>query len=279
MRGESAEHEGNGAGLRYVEHAVQISKETTDKLQAEARLLQVTLNTLVQGAWALLLRHHSGNKDVVFGAAFAGRADGPPRRRIDRRAFVNNLPVRVAFDDGLTVSSFFRELHASLLQISAHQFTPLMEIQRSSEVPWRYRLFDSLIVFQNYAIDESARRFGHDAEIRDFAGPIHTNYPVMLLANPESTLRLTLIYDRRSVAATSAERWSRDLASLLHDIPVSADRSITELSTILSSPVAADTRHKQQLSVQSQNYVPPQSELEHKIADVWKVIWLRSDQC
>ena len=57
-------------------------------------------------------------------------------------------------------SEFFRKLHARLLELNAFQFTPLMEIQRNSEVPWRYRLFDSLIVFQNYLVDDSARRLG-----------------------------------------------------------------------------------------------------------------------
>ena len=59
-----------------------------------------------------------------------------------------------------------------------------MEIQRVSEVPWRHRLFDSLVVFQNYLVDESARRFGGRINIEDFAGPIHTNYPITLLAEP-----------------------------------------------------------------------------------------------
>ncbi len=48
---------------------------------------------------------------------------------------------------------------------------PLMEIQRESEMPWRYRLFESVVVFQNYLVDESARRVGDAIEIADFDGP------------------------------------------------------------------------------------------------------------
>lgn len=95
-----------------------------------------------------------------------------------------------------------------------------MEIQRNSEVPWRYRVFDSLIVFQNYVIDDSARRLGEKIQIQDFVGPVHTNYPVLLLAEPGERLRLTLIYDRKSISAATIERWKRDLEILLELAPV-----------------------------------------------------------
>ena len=255
---------------RYRQHVVQLSTDTTNALQAAARRLQVTLNTLVQGAWSLLLSRQSGDTDVVFGAAFSGRPTDLPGVESIVGPFTNNLPVRVAVDAEETAGEFFRKVHDRLLHLSAYQFTPLMEIQRGSEVPWRYRLFDSLIVFQNYLVDDSARRLGGTVEIADFAGPVHTNYPVLLLAEPGTGLRLTLVYDRKTVARSTMERWGRDLEILLELAPVFFDKRVGELQNLLSPRAAQTAQPDQTQAAQSQNFMPAQTEMEQNIASVWQ---------
>ena len=258
-------------GERYQEQAIRLSSEATNALQTAARRLQVTLNTLVQGVWSLLLSRQSGETDVVAGAAFSGRPTDLAGAESIVGPFTNNLPVRVAVNENETGGEFFRKLHSRLLELNAFQFTPLMEIQRSSEVPWRYRLFDSLIVFQNYQVDDSARRLGEKIQIEDFVGPIHTNYPVLLLAEPGKRLRLTLIYDRKSVAAATIERWKRDLEILLELAPVFFDKRVGELQALLSPRPAAVAKARPSASeMQAQNFVPAQTEMEKNIASVWQ---------
>jgi acyl carrier protein len=183
---------------------------------------------------------------------------------------VNNLPIRVAVDKEATTDEFLRQLHRRLLVLSSFQFTPLIDIQRCSEVPWRHRLFDSLIVFQNYLVDESARQFGGQVEIADFNGPIHTNFPLMLLAEPGAQLRLTLIYDRQVVARKTVERWGHDLVTLLERMPASLEKPVAEMQELLSPPFAAERKEKLRLGSQSQNYVPPQTSMERTIAALWQ---------
>jgi non-ribosomal peptide synthase protein (TIGR01720 family) len=258
-------------GERYQEQVIQLSSETTNALQTAARRLQVTLNTLVQGVWSLLLSRQSGESDVLAGAAFSGRPTDLAGAESIVGPFTNNLPVRARVNENETVGEFFRKLHSGLLELNAFQFTPLMEIQRSSEVPWRYRLFDSLIVFQNYLVDDSARRLGEKVQIEDFVGPIHTNYPVLLLAEPGERLRLTLIYDRKSVAATTTERWRRDLEILLELAPVFFDKRVGDLQALLSAPPASTEEVRPSASeMQMQNFVPAQTEMEKNIASIWQ---------
>jgi amino acid adenylation domain-containing protein/non-ribosomal peptide synthase protein (TIGR01720 family) len=258
-------------GERYQEQAIQLSVEATSSLQTAARRLQVTLNTLVQGVWSLLLSRQSGQTDVVAGAAFSGRPTDLAGAASIVGPFTNNLPVRVDVNENETGSEFFRKLHRRLLELNAFQFTPLMEIQRSSEVPWRYRLFDSLLVFQNYLVDDSARRLGEKIKIQDFVGPIHTNYPVLLLAQPGERLRLTLIYDRKSVAAATIERWKRDLEILLELAPVFFDKRVGELQALLSPrPARIAEARPSPGELETQNFVPAQTEMEKSIASVWQ---------
>ena len=207
---------------------------------------------------------------MVFGAAFAGRPTDLRGAESIVGPFVNNLPVRMTVNRDSTTDEFLRNLHRLLLELNSHQFMPLMEIQRYSEMPWRYRLFESVVVFQNYLVDESARRFGRQIAIADFTGPIHTNYPVMLLAEPGATLRLTLIYEQQTVARKTVERWGRDLALLMQRMPDFFDQRVAELQELLSPPVVASAKPRERIRAESQNYVPPQTEMEKTIAGVWQ---------
>jgi non-ribosomal peptide synthase protein (TIGR01720 family) len=262
--------EGGAEGERFPRLTMELSSEATVALQTAARRLQVTLNTLVQGAWSLLLARQSGDSEVVFGAAFSGRPADLAGVEAIVGPFTNNLPVRVEVRGDESAGEFFKKVHEKISQLNAFQFTPLMEIQRSSEVPWRYRLFDSLIVFQNYAVDEQARRLGREVEIGDFSGPIHTNYPVLLLAEPGGQLRLTLVYDRKVVGHNTVERWSRDLRVILELAPVFFEKRVSELVALLSPQPARPAKSAQMEAAQLQNFVAAQSEMEKNIASVWQ---------
>jgi amino acid adenylation domain-containing protein/non-ribosomal peptide synthase protein (TIGR01720 family) len=258
---------------RYQEFAIPISAAVTEELQSMARRLQVTLNTLVQGIWALLLSHQCGAEDVVFGAAFSGRPADLHGVESIVGPFVNNLPVRISVTGEWPASDFFRTLHLEMLRLSSFQFSPLMEIQRCSEVPWRYRLFESLVVFQNYLVDDSARSFGGKIDIAEFRGPIHTNYAVMLLAEPGAVLDLKLIYDRRVVGRATVENWGRDIAALMGQLSNALDKNIAQLRALFSTPVRTRRRATKKLYAETQNYVPPQTEMERSIAGVWQKVF------
>ena len=255
---------------RYAEYVVPFSAETTNALQLVTRRLQVTLSTLVQGAWALLLNRQSGASDVVFGVAFAGRPVDLRGAESIVGPFVNNVPVRVHINSDWNTGEFLRRLHACVLELSPFQFTSLLEIQDCSDVPWQYRLFESLVVFQNYLVDEAARRFGWHIDIAEFIGPIHTNYPVLLLAEPGIGLKLTLIYDRKRVAGAVVQQWGRDLLSIMEQLPALLDRPLGGLQEILSPPVEVIAKPRKRVHANSQDYMPPQTELEKSIAVVWQ---------
>jgi acyl carrier protein len=92
----------------------------------------------------------------------------------------------------------------------------------------------------------------------------------LLLAEPGSSLRLTLIYDRQTLTRAAVERWLRDLEILLEAAPVFFEKPVSDLQALLSQPAPAEGPMKGKLRARSQNFVPPQSELEVVIADVWQ---------
>ena len=251
------------------ERTYTLDAETTSSLIGFARRLRITSNSLIQAAWSIVLSRLSGWSDVTFGAAFAGRPTDLPNARNIVGPFMNNLPLRVRVEDESSVEEHIKRLHEDLLELNPHQFAPLTQIQSWSEISWRDRLFDSLVVVQNYEVDEAAQRLGDSVAISEFSGPIHTNFPLLVLVEPESSWRITLIYDRRELDASRVERWGNDFIQTLSALPAEGRAMLGTLKSRLSAPATRLTP-KPRFRMQSQNYVPPQNELQQVIAGAWQ---------
>ncbi len=109
----------------------QLDAELRRRLQALARSTDVTLNTVVQFAWGLLLARHTGRDDVVFGATVSGRP--PEIEDVETMAglFINTVPVRVDLREAGTVRQALARLQAEQAKLTAHQHLGLADIQRT----------------------------------------------------------------------------------------------------------------------------------------------------
>jgi amino acid adenylation domain-containing protein/non-ribosomal peptide synthase protein (TIGR01720 family) len=258
-------------GKSFQRIGVRLQNEAWDTLQDVSRRCHLTPSAVIQTAWALLLAQKTRSGDVVFGAAFSGRPTDLADAEWIVGPFVNTLPVRVRLEGGRSLREQLQVVHQLLLSMHEHQFCSLAEIQRFSKVPPGRRLFDSLVVFQNYQIDSEAKSFGGRVPIADFAGPIHTNYPLLLLAEPQIGLQLTLIYDTQLLAAASVEQLARDFAIVLESLPLTLDAPLTDLWSRLSAPL--NLENSERLTVSDQNFVPPQSKSEAAIAAIWRELF------
>jgi amino acid adenylation domain-containing protein/non-ribosomal peptide synthase protein (TIGR01720 family) len=256
------------AGKAFGRVEMVLQKGTWDSLQDISRRCRLTTGALIQAAWALLLAQKNGTRDVVYGAAFSGRPTDLENAEWIVGPFVTTLPVRVRLGDQDCLADYLQRVHQLLLSISQHQFHSLAEIQRLSQIPGGHRLFESLVVYQNYQVGAEARFFGGQVPIKDFVGPIHTNYPLLLLGQPSEDLSLTLIYDSQLVLRRAVEDWGRDLAAIMDGIAQCLDKRLAEVWSGLSAPLRA-TDPEDQASADV-NFVPPQSKSEAAIAAVWQ---------
>ena len=112
---------------------------------------------LIQAAWALLLRHYSGEEDLLFGATVSGRP--AELAGVERMVgvFINTLPLRISFTSDVTVISVLKELQKQQLRLDEYAYTPLSRIQEWSEITPGQPLFGTVVVFENYPVDASLR--------------------------------------------------------------------------------------------------------------------------
>ena len=135
----------------------QLSAATTSRLHAFARQHGLTLNTLVQGAWAVLLSRYNGKDEVLFGATVAGR---PPTLDGAERMvglFINTLPLRVAVPPQMHLTAWLKQLQSEQASLRDYEWSSLVEVQSWSEVERGTPLFESLLISENYPVDEIGR--------------------------------------------------------------------------------------------------------------------------
>jgi acyl transferase domain-containing protein len=232
-----ADREGDGrqgTAEDYARQEARLSPEATAVLQEVARQNQVTLNSVVQGAWALLLGRAGGERDVVFGASVSSRPAALPGVESMVGLFLNALPVRVRLVPEEPLASWLKglqDLQRSLLEF-AH--TPLVEVQRWSEMAADRPLFETVYEFWNFPLrveGSGSRSF----ELRDWRYDVVTHYPLSLRVIPGQELVLQLTWDcRRFDAATIACRL-RELELVLGAVVAHPGATLGEIAGALDA--------------------------------------------
>jgi amino acid adenylation domain-containing protein len=197
-----------GAPSGCRESRVQLSAELTRALEQRAKSSGVTLNTLVQAAWALTLSRHGAGDDVAFGVTVSGRPADLPGSDAVLGVFINSLPLRLRLDPAQRGRDWLRQIQDTNLELREHEATPLADVQRWSELGAGSSLFDTLLVFQNYPLDAALEEHARDLGVEVRAEEAWTHYPLTLFVTPGAVL--TLIFSQDLAALDD-----RDLAGLM----------------------------------------------------------------
>ena len=191
---------------------IDLPTALSTRLGELARQRGLTLNTVIQGLWALLLGRLSASADVVFGVTVAGRPAELPGAERAVGLFINTLPLRVRLSPGQPLEQLLAAIQASQARLLAHQYVGLAEIQRAAGTS---PLFDTLIVFENYPLDRGPLQAAAGGlRIAALEGSDATHYPLALMAIPGARLRLRLDYDPARFTARSARAAAAALARL-----------------------------------------------------------------
>ncbi|WP_179195532.1 non-ribosomal peptide synthase/polyketide synthase [Pseudomonas aeruginosa] len=208
----NAAREGYGHQALYT----RLDSDATEHLKRFAQSQRVTLNTLVQGAWLLLLSRYSGQRCVSFGATVAGRPASLEASERILGLFINTLPVVCEVAPEQCVGDWLRALQDYNLEMREQEYTPLSDIQR-----WAGRsgqsLFDSIIVFENHPVDRTLRDWRDDSlRFGEMRSAGLTNFPMdLMVTSDDSGLAIEYMFLREHFAVASVERLRTDMEGLL----------------------------------------------------------------
>ena len=221
-------------GSACGEHVHVLSVQQTDLIRMAAKREAVTMATLVQGGWALLLARYANTSDVVFGVTLAGR----PADMADAGAmiglFINTLPARIVVDMSENVGSWLQKLHRQFAKLRSHEFTPLTRVREWAELPQGIALFDSVMAFENIpgAANNTPVPERQAIGARNGRYLFRTNYPINVMVVPAEQMMLRINYDTRLFDAAYIEQVMRHFALLLDGLAGKRERKLGDLPMI-----------------------------------------------
>ncbi|MEE9385802.1 MAG: amino acid adenylation domain-containing protein [Nannocystaceae bacterium] len=211
-------------------HKLQFSlaADETRALRRLASEARVTVHTLVQGTWGLLLSHWSGLADVVFGGVVPGRPALLPQVENIVGLFMNTLPVCVRFDPDQTLREFLALHQNEQFEAREYEHTALVDAQAQSQVGARSPLFESLISVQGYLREHgSLAQWAESLGLSEFEFIDWNDLPLSVAADVGHELAVVVKYDTARFDLFSAQRIAGDfevalkLAENRLDLPLS----------------------------------------------------------
>ncbi|MGH8655745.1 MAG: amino acid adenylation domain-containing protein [Gammaproteobacteria bacterium] len=224
--GEKASAAAGGSG--YAERSVDLSHPVTQRLVTFAKQHGLTLNTVLQGAWAVLLGRYSGEREVVFGVTVSGRPAELPGVESMIGLFINTLPLRVELPPGERIVHWLARLMRQNAELRQYEHTPLVDLRRLAEVPGRQPLFESIVVFENQPWHRALP--SHGLEIEHAAFSERTHYPLTLVGVPGDAMSIRMAYDTSRFADEVIERLLAHFETLLQEIVQQPEALLSALS-------------------------------------------------
>ncbi|AEF38600.1 non-ribosomal peptide synthetase [Hoyosella subflava] len=207
--------------------------ELTAAVLACAQRRGVTVNTVLQATWALLLSGLTGRRDVVFGATVSGRPPELPGVESMVGLFINTVPVRVQIEPGDTAGDLLERVQRSHARTIDHQYAALADIQRDQGLG---ELFDTLTIFESYPIDKDALERAQDSggiRVDAVHGADATNFPLVLVAGLHDQLIVRLEYQPALFSPDAVTAIGRRFVSLLTQVTGQPERPVPQMSFLL----------------------------------------------
>ncbi|MGW1057234.1 condensation domain-containing protein [Micromonospora rubida] len=222
---------------RQVLAATLPAVEST-RLVQRAKQERVTLNTLVQAAWTVVLARFSGRDDVLFGATVSGRPAAVSGAETMVGLFINTLPVRARVPRRVPVATWLQDLQRRFLASREYEEASLRDIRSVAEVPRHRSLFETIVVVENYPLITDDR-FGDRRPPVDIVAATSREelaHPLVLSVAGGAETVVELFHDDAKVSALAAQAMLDGFVAVLRTL---ADGSASGVSDLLTAVPAA----------------------------------------
>src|SRR5947209_6401327 len=266
---EALDHEPDD---HYSGRSTALPAEATAALQALSRQHHLTLNTIVQGVWAMLLSRYSGEQDVVFGATVSGRPPDVSGFETTVGMFINTLPVRVKVAPETSLLPYLKDVQQSNFTLRQYEYSPTGLIHQWSEIPGALPLHESLIVFENYPVDSSQEHADLSLDVSGLRTKgAQTKFGLTILATAGTELILNLISDERRLDDAYIKRVLEHFQLLLKSIAADPEQKVESLLNKIPAdeiPRVRSPRERERRKVED-GYVAPRTLVEEILVGIW----------
>ncbi|MGG1220851.1 amino acid adenylation domain-containing protein [Priestia endophytica] len=223
-------HEEPGAFLKY-EHKVDAA--IIERLNEFTTKHEVTLASVMYTLWGVLLSRYANQGDIVFGTTVSGRnADVPD---IDKMTglFINTLPLRVSFEHEASILKHMQQVNQEIAVRHEYEHTPLSDLKKYAGMTADQSLFDSIVVIENYPLDQMLTNANHPVRISEFEMTEQTEFDLTFSVQAfDDHMHFALIYNPLSFSADQVERLCHHFLQILTDACAHPHKSTGQLQLL-----------------------------------------------
>lgn len=228
-----------GAPFRLMSHQLQIDKGQTRSLQQTAADMGITVNTLIQAAWGVLLAKYNYTRDVVFGSVVSGRPPEVAGVESMIGLFINTIPVRVRYQGDETIESLLLAMQRNALDSEPYHYSPLQAIQSASEAG--RALLDHILVFENYPVAEALVSGSNNLTdqpsftITGVEIVEQTNYDLSVIIVPGEAMVVRFDYNETVYKAPFIQETAQRFTAVLMQLVADRHRKVTDIGIVTES--------------------------------------------
>lgn len=283
LRDDTALH--GHASDRYHRQQRSLSTELSNRLRTFVKVHQLTLNTIFQGAWAIVMSQYCGTETVVFGTVVSGRPADLSGVESIPGLFINTVPTTIDVGPQETVVPWLADIQARHLQARAWGYLALSDIRACTMFPRRTPLFDTILMFENYPkLDR--REAASGLRVLRIDRREHDHYPCSVVVSPDEQIALAIDYDDARFSHAGIVHVLEQLERVLSILTADSTQRLGDVPRLspaaaqhtLVSGNAAPERFSSHASVHEApidapeicEYVAPTTELERRLAQIWQ---------
>lgn len=209
------------ADVKSAEERIWLTSENTKRLQKNSKNWGLTLNTLVLGCWAMVMREVEKSDDLLLGVVTAGRSADVEGIESMVGLFTNSLPLRVSFLAEQSRLNWFLRLQEKLVNITQYEHVTIEQVAKwgSVKVPViQEAIYKKTFVFLNYPLETSVESISPDLNIRDIRIDGHVNVPLRIYVQPGEKLELCIQYDLNYYESKTVHQYLSHMIQLLEEL-------------------------------------------------------------
>ncbi|MEP2639451.1 amino acid adenylation domain-containing protein [Roseobacter sp.] len=223
------------------DHRVQLNAPLTQTLEALCKQHRLTLATMLQGVWGLVLSRYSGQRRVTFGTVLSGRPADLPGAETMVGLFLNTVPVTLDVADDCDIIAWFAGIQRDQIARETYGHAALSDIQKWAGLDGNTPLFESLLIVENYPdnIQSTIKRDGNLLELMETGLFEQTNFPLVLKVLPGAQIEICLTADRARIPDDALDALADHLQAVLAQIVRAAPTRLGALD-LLDATAQAD---------------------------------------
>ncbi|MFZ6013776.1 MAG: amino acid adenylation domain-containing protein, partial [Bacteroidota bacterium] len=231
------------AGYLKKEKTVVLSEDKTQQLEQLARQLNVTLNTLVQTVWGIVLARYNGCTDLVFGNVVSGRPAEIHGVEAMVGLFINTIPVRVKFENNESFADVARAMQVAGGSSAPHHYLSLAEIQSGS--PLKKNLIDHVLIFDNYPIaskiegvENNSKHIDNIPRVKGLSINDHAHYDFSIVLGPGKSFSIKFDYNALAFDDLVIDNLERALLTVLDQVIEQPATPVEDISLIAYAEIS-----------------------------------------